>query len=114
MISRPESSHSSHSQEAGADNPAFVPDDNDDTENNQHEQTSRDQTLTTAEIHDTSEAPPDVLVDLEGIPGADNLEEGETTVELTDYQPGESSTDVAQEQREEGPDDAGMVFMMYS
>lgn len=72
---------------SGADNPAFVADEGGNSE----------QTLTTTVLQDTSEAPPDVLVDLEVTAMTDNSgvegTEGETSLELAGFQPGESSTD---------------------
>lgn len=85
--SRPKSS----TRSTGADNPAFVADD----------ESQPQQTLTTSEIKDTSEAPPDVLVDLEtgqkeGSTIAVETEREEAT-ELSGFQPGESGTDAPEE-----------------
>ncbi|KAL8586792.1 hypothetical protein ACOMHN_061305 [Nucella lapillus] len=76
-------------ENVGADNPTFVPDD----EGEDGGVMRPSHTLTTADIHDTSEAPPDILVDLEASAGADNRGEGEKTVMLTDYKVEETSTD---------------------
>lgn len=98
-ISRPEPT--------GVDNPAFTPDaDGDDSTQPTHSE----QALTTAEVHDTSEAPPDVLVDLEAIARAENQDPGEATVELVGYQPGETSTDVPVQEDEH--EDGGIVLVV--
>ncbi|XP_076462253.1 uncharacterized protein LOC143294718 [Babylonia areolata] len=88
-------------EESGADNPGFVPDDDDDSS-----KPRSSQTLTTAEIHDTSEAPPDIVVDLEAAGRAGYPGEGETTVTLTDYRAEETNTDEpSQPERDEDPQD---------
>ncbi|KAK7501125.1 hypothetical protein BaRGS_00007610 [Batillaria attramentaria] len=97
QVSAPSQSEgtTSGTQAAGAENPAFIAD----------EDMQAQQTLTTSEPQDMSEAPPNVLVDLEV-----RQEEGDSgageTMELSGFQPGESSTDIVDDaQDDSSPDD---------